>query len=269
MNSESEIINSKFIHTKWRLLRPYIRDIHSLADVVADPYLRHQILSTVEPSVDFAAICRREDPEYFSFLADLMMPEPAELSPLELSTYPGLTEKTASIAYYWLRMRRAFSQLNPGPVVEIGGGLGILARIMLQFSPATEYHIIDIPEMPHVQRQYFDACRVDISRVHFHNVLDQSLLSHDWRAEKYMLTLSTWGLSETTGCFREWIADNIARRSSAIYLVGQSVFHKQQVEEHLGQLLRPTFSLDSRPFIYSEPDFPSFELAGENRGAAQ
>lgn len=51
-----------FVHPKWRFVRPRIPTVHTVGDIVADPVLQDQILSTIDPPIDFAALCRAIDP---------------------------------------------------------------------------------------------------------------------------------------------------------------------------------------------------------------
>lgn len=147
--------------------------------------------------------------------------------------------------------------------MEIGGGLGALAKVLLETGMATEYHIVDLPEMMAVQRVFFAEANVDVSRIRFHSVLDLDAGHPPAQADtRWALAVSTWGLSEATRSFQSWATETLFANADKVYLVGHLTFHGRNVPAYLASLLAARFTVTSTPFVFTNHGIPSFELFG-------
>ncbi|HVB41420.1 MAG TPA: hypothetical protein VNF47_01780 [Streptosporangiaceae bacterium] len=245
------------VHAKWRMLRRHLVDISSIEDVFANPVLNEQILAVDEDAIDYAAYCRSVDLSLFAEICNRVA-EPTILERLPRSSVPFLSAKTASQLLYCMRLMSILDVMPIRSVIEIGGGLGNMARLMLQLGIASEIHVVDLPEMLLVQRIFWNEADVDISRIFQHDALGAGL-SDDLPGGAGLL-FSSFAVTEMTPYGRSWVLLDIAPRCRHIYIAGQSRYYggddvKSQICAHLN--CRPDLNVNDLP--YDSNIWPAFE----------
>jgi hypothetical protein len=187
------------------------------------------------------------------------------LMPEEPDGHEGLSAKTVSQLYFCMRLLDTLPQIVSDGVIEIGGGLGNMAKLLIELDIAPHVHIIDLPEMLVVQKAYLTAASVDMSRVRLSDIFESDALSREITYPRGVL-FSSFGLTEIPAGGREWIAECIAPYCDGAYIVGQSRYYDDEdVKGHVCEILSHRFDLSTTLAFLDSARWPSFELVGRNR----
>lgn len=226
-----------------------------------DPDLRRLLLSPKLAAETYrdAAVARGFDD--FAEWLDRLPPLPPSLADDD-----WLTIKTATQLYWARTVDAAMESGLRGRVVEVGGGVGNLARLALHLFDVEEYMLIDIPGVLDLQREFLGTVlpAALLRRVSF--VDAHQLVSDGSLPGEFDLGVSTFALTETPPQMRAWYLREVFSSCRQLYLVGQRTFQQADVLRQLEPLVAEHFDYRVEPYLEEAVlGRPSFELTGRRR----
>ncbi|HXM58142.1 MAG TPA: hypothetical protein VOB72_22275 [Candidatus Dormibacteraeota bacterium] len=216
------------------------------------PYVRWFMLNS-DDLPDFVAAAREHDPELTErLLAQYREAGRGGVDDLE----PGMIRprsRTAQHLYYLVRVISRFGLTPDAAVLDIGGGFGNLARMLLQLGACERCDLVDIGGVTALQEEYLRKwLPSDPARYRLYDIQrdsDREALA----GREHDLVVSTFGLSETPEAMRAWYIDNVLLRARRVYVVGQEVWHGENVFRQLRERLSGAFTCDEQSFLYQSP----------------
>ena len=175
--------------------------------------------------------------------------------------------KTAAHVYALLRLDANIPGGLHGKVVEVGGGLGTLARVALRLFPVEEYHAIELGGVAGLQREFLAKTldQGEASRAHVLAVAD--VLNGRCAVAGMDVGLSAFALTETPPAMQAWYAHHVLADVDRVFVLGRRAVRRGNDLRRLHGLLGGRFNLDVEPYVEEVVlGRPTFQLYGRRRG---
>lgn len=217
-----------------------------------NPYVRWFFLNT-DDLPDFVAAARRHDAD----LTDRLLARYRESGRNGLDDVePGVISprsRTAQHLYYLVRAISRFGDISKAAVLDIGGGFGNLARVFLQLDACARCDVVDIGGITAMQEEYLQASLPSDGRYRVFNIEDDA----DREAlagRTYDLVISTFAITETPPAMRDWYIERVLLKARHVYVVGNEIWHEENVVDQLRERLSGSFTCEEDTFVYQSPN---------------
>jgi hypothetical protein len=244
-----------------------------IRQIVADP----EILERFRSHPEFYWLCESTPPAisegYFQYLGD-HFGDAYRRWLADLGDTPvgrpilaadGFAVSTRRYVYMAAQMLSIFGPQTGWRVVEIGGGYGGLARLLLLSQALERYVIIDIPAMLQLQRFFLSQA---LPAEAFAKVEFMDAFTLDWarlRSTEWDLCISTFALSEHERATQLRYLEEVVGRSRRAYLMNNCLFAANLRKSEVIDLVQARFELLAGTEIPAEPGSTNYQLIGQRR----
>jgi hypothetical protein len=234
-----------------------------MEQILANPIVRSAFLGGA--GVDMIAAARERHREIADgLLADYSRTGHGAVDDLA----PGVLDPKSRSAHHFfniVRMRHAFPDLRDLRILEVGGGFGNTARLMMQLGLCRGYRIVDIGGAVELQKDYLAAALTADQRgkVEVLNIESESDVPQiqEW---DFDLLISVFGLSEVPPQMRDWYVALADAKARYAYIAGSRLYGSENVVANLQERLSANFTVETFDLPYRAVlSGPPFEIVAK------